>query len=125
MSHSRILDGKEKLGHPWFNKTQNTSLRGLLMNKQEHYAAHWVKSLEPNSRVNQLRLGTLKKLGTFSLTKKHSGNISAMNYQRASLHSSISVWDWHKTQLKRLKKKTFTEMDFSVYSQIVERLSYL
>lgn len=69
MSHSRILDGKEKLGHPWFNKTQNTSLRGLLMNKQEHYAAHWVKSLEPNSRVNQLRLA-LKKIRNILVNQK-------------------------------------------------------
>lgn len=92
------------------------------MNKQEHYVAHWGKPLEPNSEP--VKTGTLKKTGTFSLTKKYSGNIYAMNYQRASLHSNISVWDWRKILLKHLKRKTFTKIGFSIYFQSVEWLSY-
>lgn len=58
MSKRGILDGKEKLGRSRFNKTQNTGLHRLLMNKQEHYIAHWVKPLKPNSEP--VKFGTPK-----------------------------------------------------------------
>lgn len=75
----------------WFNKTLTPSLLGPLINKQVHtqpveYSHSYI------TQRKAIKTGILKVSGAYSLDKKHSGNVSAVNYQRTTLHPSISLW---------------------------------